>query len=65
MEGDKGLRRKKVGASGVVKNKKFEEQTADKSDMQTEEFKEELNVGLNGVKGKWCKGKRYQLGNRF
>lgn len=51
LEGDEGLRRKEVGTSGVAGNKKSGEQTAGRSDMETEEFEEELNAGLNGVKG--------------
>ena len=45
------MRRKEVGASGVARNKKSRQQTAGKSNMEIEESEEELNDGLNGVKG--------------
>ena len=50
LEGDEGLRRKDVGVSGMIGNKKSRKQTIGRSEMETEEFEEELNAGLNGVK---------------
>ena len=51
LKEDEAPRRKESGASKLVRNKKSEERAAESSNMETEEFAEELNAGLNAMKG--------------
>uniref|UniRef100_A0A7N2KS50 DUF4283 domain-containing protein n=1 Tax=Quercus lobata TaxID=97700 RepID=A0A7N2KS50_QUELO len=51
LEEDEGLKRKEIDAREVAGNKKLGKQTAGQMEMETEEFGEEINAGLNGASG--------------